>query len=104
MSQPSRMILRCASCDGFGWFEDDFGGDDQDCDWCAGVGYVYRDGDGRDSRIPRADYAKVAEELERLELERLRELGYQGRARKPWRQAIRKDTRLGRDPYARNED
>lgn len=99
MSAPGKMIIRCASCDGFGWFEDEFIGEVEDCDWCAGVGYVYRDGAGRDSPIPRADYVSVAAELERLELERLRELGYQGSARKPWQQAIRKDTRLGRDPY-----
>ena len=53
----------------------------------------------RDRAIPPADYAAVAEELERLEEERLRELGYQGGAKRPWRQAIRKGTQLGRDPY-----
>ncbi len=104
MSAPGAQIIRCLSCDGFGWFEDDFGGESEHCDWCAGVGYVYRDADGRDAQIPRADYATVADELERLELERLRELGYQGAARKPWQQAIRRDTRLGRDPYQRDED
>ncbi len=99
MSAIGERIIRCASCDGFGWFEDEFSGEVEDCDWCAGAGYVYRDGTGRDSPIPPADYAAVADELERLELERLRELGYQGSAKKPWQQAIRKDTRLGRDPY-----
>ncbi len=99
MSAPGRRIIRCASCDGFGWFEDDFSGETEDCDWCAGAGYVYRDGDRRDSPIPVADYASLADELERLELERLREMGYQGSAKKPWRQAIRKDTHLGRNPY-----
>lgn len=103
MKAASRKIIRCVSCDGFGWFEDEFSGEAVDCDWCAGAGYVYRDGAGRDTPIPRADYASVADELERLELERLRELGYQGGARKPWQQAIRKDTRLGRNPY-RDED
>lgn len=99
MSAPDKNIIRCVSCDGFGWFEDDFSGGTEDCDWCAGAGYVYRDGDGRDSPIPPADYAAAADELERLELERLREMGYQGGARKPWQQAIRKDTTLGRNPY-----
>ena len=92
-------ILRCVSCDGYGWVDDDFGGEAEDCDWCGGTGYVYRGADGGDSPIPRADYARVAAELERLEAERLREMGYQGQARKPWQQAVRRDTRLGRDPY-----
>ena len=104
MTATGRKIIRCASCDGFGWFEDDFSGDAEDCDWCAGAGYVYRDGDGRDAPIPQADYASVANELERLELERLREMGYQGSARKPWQQAIRKDTHLGRNPYQDEDD
>ena len=99
---PTASIVRCASCDGFGWFEDDFSGASADCDWCAGVGYVYRR-DGRDSAIPQADFEVVADELEGLEHERLRELGYQGAAKKPWQQQIRKDTRLGRNPYAHGE-
>jgi len=92
-------ILRCVACDGFGWFEADFGGGAEDCDWCAGVGYVYRDVQGRDRAIPKSDYGAVAAELEALELARLREMGYRGRAKKPWQQAIRKDTHLGRNPY-----
>ena len=103
MSAKERKIARCVSCDGFGWFDDEFSGEAEDCDWCAGVGYVFRDEAGRDQPIPPAEYAAVAEELERLELERLREMGYQGEARKPWRQAIRKDTRLGRNPYAQDD-
>ena len=99
MTATDRKIIRCASCDGFGWFEDGFSGESEDCDWCAGAGYVYRHDDGRDAPIPQADYASVANELERLELERLREMGYQGGARKPWQQAIRRDTHLGRNPY-----
>lgn len=91
-------IIRCASCDGFGWFEDSFSGATENCDWCGGVGYVYRDAAGHDQPIPKTDYARVADELERLELERLRGLGYQGSAKKPWQQAIRKNTKLGRDP------
>ncbi len=89
-----KTIARCASCDGFGWFEDDA----DNCDWCAGAGYVYHAA-GRDSIIPEADYPAVADELEALELERLRELGYQGVAKQPWRQRIRQDTQLGRNPY-----
>ena len=96
---PERRIVRCISCDGFGWFDDEFSGAAEDCDWCAGIGYVYRDEANRDRAIPPSDYAGVAEELERLEEERLRELGYQGGAKRPWRQAIRKGTQLGRDPY-----
>ena len=99
MSASERKITRCASCDGFGWFEDEFSGASEDCDWCAGVGYVFRDDAGRDRPIPPGEYAAFAEELERLELERLREMGYQGEARRPWQQAIRKDTHLGRNPY-----
>lgn len=95
---PVPRIIRCVSCEGFGWFDDDFGGESAECDWCAGVGYVYQH-DGRDAPIPKADFEAVAEELERLERERLRELGYQGAARKPWQQQIRKNTQLGRNPY-----
>ena len=92
-------ITRCVSCEGYGWFEDDFSGEAEDCDWCRGVGYVYRDEAGRDAPIPKADFDKVAGELEALETERLREMGYSGEARKPWQQAIRKATSLGNNPY-----
>ncbi len=92
-------IVRCVSCEGFGWFEDDFSGEVEDCDWCRGVGYVYRDASGNDLSIPAADFEDVSEELERLETQRMREIGYQGEARKPWQQAIRKNTTLGHDPY-----
>ncbi len=95
---PKSSIVRCPSCEGFGWFVDDFGGESADCDWCVGLGYVYRH-DGRDSAIPKADFETVAEELEALEHERLRELGYQGAAKKPWQQQIRTNTQLGRNPY-----
>jgi hypothetical protein len=80
-------IVRCISCDGFGWFEDD--GQAADCEWCGGIGYTYRDAAGHDRRIPRADYEAVSERLEQLEAERMREIGYTGEARKPWEQAIR---------------
>ena len=92
-------IVRCVSCEGFGWFEDDFSGEVEDCDWCRGVGYVYRDASGKDVSIPATDFENVSEELERLETQRMREIGYQGEARKPWQQAIRKNTTLGQDPY-----
>jgi hypothetical protein len=83
------QIVRCVSCDGYGWFEDD---DSRatDCDWCGGAGYVYRDAQGVDRRIPEADYGRVANTLETLEVERMRELGYTGDAKKPWEQAIRR--------------
>lgn len=98
--QGAMKIIRCASCDGFGWFENEFTGETDDCDWCAGVGYVYRDAAGRDQRIPRSDFSRLSDELEQLEIERLREMGYSGEAKKPWQQGIRKDTNLGRDPYS----
>ncbi len=100
MTESPETIVRCVSCDGYGWFEDDFSGESTDCDWCRGVGYVYRDAASRDRPIPRADFSAVSAELEALELQRLRDLGYQGEAKKPWQQAIRKDTSLGEDPYA----
>lgn len=83
-------VVRCASCDGYGWLDDEESGV-VDCDWCAGVGYVYRDEQGIDRRIPASDYEALAETLEALETERLRELGYTGSAKKPWQQAIRKE-------------
>lgn len=83
-------IMRCPSCDGYAWVEDD-DGSVVDCDWCDGVGYVYRDATDLDYRIPEADYGKVADELERLEIERLRELGYTGTAKKPWQRSASTD-------------
>jgi hypothetical protein len=82
------QITRCPSCDGYAWMEDD-DGQAMDCDWCAGVGYVYRDPNQVDHHIPEADYGVVADQLERLETERLREIGYTGQAKKPWQQAAR---------------
>lgn len=78
-------IVLCVSCEGYGWFEDE-----GDCDWCGGAGYVYRDAGGVDHKIPESDYGKVADVLETLETERLREMGYTGEAKKPWEQAVRK--------------
>jgi hypothetical protein len=88
-------IVRCASCEGYGWFEDEFTGEPTDCDWCGGVGYVYRDGQGVDQRIPPEDYGKVADTLEKLDIERMHEIGYKGEPKKPWEQAIRRGTTLG---------
>lgn len=82
------QVVRCVSCDGYGWLEDEEAAE-IDCDWCGGVGYVYRDERGTDRRIPAADYEALSETLEQLETERLREMGYSGSAKKPWQQAIR---------------
>jgi hypothetical protein len=89
-------IVRCVSCDGYGWTTDDeIDGcaaldEAQTCAWCGGVGYVYRDSDGIDRRIPAADLDARAADLEALERERLRELGYTGDAVHPSEQAIRR--------------
>ncbi|MGQ9910731.1 MAG: hypothetical protein ACUVS2_18045 [Candidatus Flexifilum sp.] len=85
----SAAIVRCVACDGYGWI-DDPDSPEPECTWCGGIGYVYRDERGIDRRIPPADLAALSDTLERLETERLRELGYTGSARKPWEQAIRR--------------
>lgn len=83
-------ISRCPSCDGYGWVDGDWGSDDpQDCDWCAGIGYVYILPSGAHQPIPPADYGKVAYQLEALDHQRMREIGYTGEAKPPWEQAIR---------------
>jgi hypothetical protein len=82
-------IVRCASCDGYGWLTDEFSGETEDCDWCGGTGYVYRDAQGLDHIIPVEDYGKVSAVLENLENDRLREMGYSGSAKHPDDQAIR---------------
>lgn len=82
------MIVRCPSCDGYGWVSD-FDEGDQDCTWCRGIGYVYRDDHEIDRPIPTDDLAGISAELEALEIQRLREIGYSGEAKKPWEQAIR---------------
>ena len=94
-------IVRCPSCDGYGWSEDDFTGDVEDCAWCAGIGYIYRTSDNVDTKIPRSDLkqAEVSQRLEALEVERMREIGYQGTAKRPWEQDIRKGTQGGINPY-----
>jgi hypothetical protein len=94
-------IVRCPSCDGFGWDEDEFTGEVEDCAWCAALGYVYRDEAAVDHKIPQADLkqADISAQLEALETERMREIGYTGEAKKPWQQDIRKGTQGGINPY-----
>ena len=58
-------IVRCVSCEGYGWVDDDEG-EAAYCDWCGGVGYVYRDVSEVDRRIPESDFEAVAETLEGL--------------------------------------
>jgi hypothetical protein len=94
-------LSRCPSCDGVGWFEDELDGNVLDCDWCGGVGYVYRDAVGVDTRIPASDWGRLADQLEQLEAERMREMGYTGNAKKPWEQDIREGTKGGENPYER---
>ncbi|RMG75670.1 MAG: hypothetical protein D6711_06050 [Chloroflexi bacterium] len=83
-------LVRCVSCDGYGWFEDETTAQAIDCDWCDGTGYVYRDAQGIDHKIPASDYGKVADQLEKLEAQRLHEMGYTGQAKHPKDQDIRK--------------
>jgi hypothetical protein len=92
------QIVRCVSCDGYGWLDDEDG--EVDCSWCGGVGYVYRDEQGVDHPIPAEDFEEVTATLEALETERLRELGYSGSAKKPWQQAIRRERGDGLLKYA----
>lgn len=82
-------IVACPSCEGYGWFEDEIVGEVEECDWCAGVGYIYRDANGVDHPIPPSDWGRVAEQLEKLESQRLHDMGYTGSAKKPWEQAVR---------------
>lgn len=89
MTPPHETLTRCPSCDGYGWITDDFTDETTDCDWCAGAGYVYRNADGVDRPIPAAEYGQVEAELERLENERLREMGYSGTAKHPSEQEVR---------------
>ena len=93
MTMPE--IIQCPSCDGYGWLEDD--GQVEDCDWCAGVGYVYRESDGLNRRIPATDFEAVSDPLEALEAQRLRGMGYSGEAKKPWEQAVRRKGRSGEE-------
>jgi hypothetical protein len=93
------MVERCPSCDGAGWYTDEETDESLTCDWCNGVGYVYRDSSGVDHGIPPADYEQLTPTLERLEIERLREMGYTGQAKKPWEQDVRRGTQGGVNPY-----
>jgi hypothetical protein len=81
-------ISRCLSCDGYGWVSDPDEGE-QDCDWCRGVGYVCVEPQGLHRPIPTDALTALAEQLEALEAQRLRDLGYTGQAKKPWEQMIR---------------
>lgn len=83
-------IVRCPSCDGYGWFEHELTFEAVDCDWCGGIGYIYRDENNVDHKIPPEHYGKVAADLERLETERMRDLGYSGSAKHPDEQPIRR--------------
>jgi hypothetical protein len=87
---PPYDIVRCPSCDGYGWLSDEFSGEPEDCDWCRGTGYVYRDAAGVDRPIPEADYGRVSAILERLDHDRMHDLGYSGTALHPDEQPIRK--------------
>lgn len=99
-------IVRCLSCDGFGWTQDDLSDEHEDCEWCGGIGYTYRNANQVDQIIPQADLhlPDVSQELEALETERMREMGYQGTARRPWDQAIRRGTTGGVNPYEEESD
>jgi hypothetical protein len=96
-------IVRCVSCDGYGWTEDDFTGEAEDCEWCGRTGYVYEGDDGVQRPIPDADFEGVRAQLEALEQARLREMGYTGEAKYPWEQAVRKGTRGGLHPDERED-
>jgi hypothetical protein len=94
-------IIRCPSCDGFAWVEDDFSGASEDCDWCGAIGYLYHDDKGLDHKISRDDLKKteISTKLESLEKARLREMGFTGEAKTPWEQDVRKGTQGGVNPY-----
>jgi hypothetical protein len=96
-------IVRCPSCEGYGWVSD-FDEGDQECAWCAGIGYVTRDERGADHPIPADELPRLVEQLEALELERLREIGYSGQAKKPWEQAIRQERGILLDGNATPSD
>lgn len=94
MTGTEPALVRCPSCDGYGWLEED-DGSTAECGWCDGVGYVIRDAGGTDRPVPAADYGRLSAQLEALEKARLRELGYSGGPKKPWEQAIRLDRHDG---------
>jgi hypothetical protein len=88
-TNDNMQIVRCVSCDGYGWIQEGEA-EPVDCDWCGGTGYVYRDAHGIDRKIPEGDYGRVADTLETLETERMRDLGYTGGAKHPDEQEIRR--------------
>lgn len=94
-------IIRCPSCEGYGWVEDEFSGESEDCNWCDGIGYVYHDDNGIDRKITQDELKnpEISTKLEALEIERMHEMGYSGEAKKPWQQDIRKGTQGGVNPY-----
>jgi len=100
----SQTIARCPSCEGYGWYEDELDGQTVECAWCAGVGYVYLLPDNVQRRIPPKDYPTVADTLEALERERMREMGYTGEAKPPWEQDVRRGTRGGLHPDERDDE
>ncbi len=81
-------IVRCVSCDGYGWLEEN--GMVEECDWCGSIGYVFRDAQRIDHQITEPNDPVIAEKLESLERQRMRELGYTGEARHPAEQQIRR--------------
>jgi hypothetical protein len=99
----TEKIVRCPSCEGYGWTEDEFSGENESCAWCDGAGYVYQGADGVQRPIPNTDYETVATELERLEKQRLHEMGYTGEAKPPWEQNIRNGTVGGLHPSERED-
>lgn len=99
-------VVRCVSCEGYGWLEDEDTGETSECGWCGGIGYVYRTPAQVDQKIPFADLEALTQTLEHLEHIRLHEMGYSGQAKKPWEQKIRQDRgdRIARDLTEREND
>lgn len=98
------QIVECLSCEGFGWYDDDFSAQAVSCEWCDGSGYVYQAADGVQSRIPDEDYPAIADQLEALEQQRMRRMGYTGEAKPPWEQHVRRGTKGGTKPAPPADD
>jgi hypothetical protein len=103
-----KKIVRCLSCEGYGWYEDEFTSETTDCDWCDGVGYVYRDAQNIDHKIPLEDLKQpdISAQLELLEGERLRKASASRAFARSVRmgpglalRAIRDDKGLGEDAW-----